>query len=218
MPTRTSLPESVCQNFAVHGGTSIVSIGTVNVTGGDVFQGSGLTTPFTTSVNAAAVEAMRERDDGKIITTTEIGGQTFGPGTWRRVGPVSTMTVAKEQTVALDGEGDPDSVFLFQVGTTMTTGADCAILLINGAQAKNVLWALGTTLTTGTDNIIQGSIMANTAVTIGAGTIVYGSVIMRTAVTFGAQCKVYDGCVVALSVITFGTFNTVCRTNCGEEV
>jgi hypothetical protein len=214
MPTPLSLPDSVCLNFAVHAGTYIVyPTGGVIIEDGDVFEGDSVTVlpdeswdTFTTSVNAAAEEAMGPRADESMIMVDEIGGITFTPGTYRRVG---TINVADSQTVTLDGEGDPNSVFLFQVGTTMLTGTGCNILLINGAQAKNVLWALGTTLTTGANNVFQGSVITGGAVTIGLGTTVYGSVVAQTAITFGAGCHVYDGCVIALSVVTFGTANSV---------
>ena len=160
---------------------------------------------FTNSVNSAWTAAMATRADATVITDVHnMGGKTFAPGTYSS----DTINIVAAATVILDGQGDPNSVFLFQAVSTMLTGANCNIFLINGAQAENVFWALGTTFTTGAENIFEGSILAGTAITIGAGsstvvTTVSGDVVAKTAITFGANVAVH-GCVVALTAITFG--------------
>ena len=165
---------------------------------------------FTDSVHSTWHAAMTIRADATVITDVHnMGGQTFTPGTYRS----DTINVVASTTVILDGQDDPNSVFLFQAVSTMLTGANCEISLINGAKAENVLWALGTALTTGANNIFKGSILAGSAITIGAGsstalTTVGGDVVAKTAITFGANVAVH-GCVVALSEITFGAEDSV---------
>jgi hypothetical protein len=155
------------------------------------------TVDFAPSVDNAWNAAMAPRDYATIIAV-EIGGLTFTPGT-RRSG---TFNIVAGATVTLDGQGDSNSVFLFQAVSTMVTGAGCNIVLAGGAKQENVLWALGTALTTGANNVFRGSILAGSAITFGADNEGYGSVVARTAITFGARNKVH-GCVVALSAITF---------------
>jgi len=43
-------------------------------------------------------------------------------------------------TVTLDGQGNANAVWVFQMGSTLTTGTTANIALIGGAQAKNVWW------------------------------------------------------------------------------
>ncbi len=72
----------------------------------------------------------------------------------------------------------------------MTTGADCTILLINGAQAKNVLWALGTAATLGANSVLEGSILAGTAITFGTKSVLHGCALAQSAVTFESEGSV----------------------------
>jgi hypothetical protein len=230
-PTSTLLPGSgVCAvGYAVHAGSAITFADTT-VSGGDVGVFPDGTNPitditgeyeivhgildntvdFAPSVDHAWNAALALRDDAMVIAT-EIGGITFTPGT-RRSG---TFNIAAGATVTLDGQGDSNSVFLFQAVSTMVTGAGCRIVLTGGAKQENVLWALGTALTTGANNVFRGSILAGSAITFGADNEVYGSVVARTAITFGARNKVY-GCVVALTAITFVVHNSVQCITCGD--
>jgi type IV secretory pathway TrbD component len=173
--------DSVCDSFAVHAGTAITFAASNKVTGGDV----GVSARLATSVSAAWAAAVEIQN---VYTgfAAEMGGQTFTPGTWR----AGTINIAAGTSVILDGENDPDSVFLFQSESTMLAGADSEIVLYNGTKAENVLWALGTTFSSGVNTEIQGSILAG------------------TAITFGARNNI-NGCAVALSAITFATDNYV---------
>jgi hypothetical protein len=173
--------DSVCDNFAVHAGTAITFSASNKVTDGDV----GVSARLATSVSATWAAAVEIQS---VYTgfAAEMGDQTFTPGTWR----AGTINIAAGTRVFLNGENDPDSVFLFQSESTMLTGADSEIVLYNGTIAENVLWALGTTFTSGANTEIRGSILAGTTITFGA----------RNNIT---------GCAVALSAITFGTENYI---------
>jgi hypothetical protein len=212
---------SVCENFAVHGGSAITFAGST-ITGGDVgvSPGTAITgiktivdgevastadsAQFIASAIHAHDEAMGIQDGATPIVSPEIGELTFTPGTYRS----GTISIVAAKTVTLDGQGDPNSKFLFQAVTTMLVGAGCKIVLTNGAKAENVLWAAGTTFTAGAGIRFEGSIMAGTAITFGADTVLGGSILALTAITFGAENKV-NGCVVALTAITFGAGNSV---------
>jgi hypothetical protein len=163
------------------------------------------TTQFIASATHAWQEAMAIRDEHMPILDPEIGGLTFTPGTWRSGTPITMLTGT---TVTLDGQGDHNSKFLFQVATGMVVGVGCKIVLKNGAKAENIEWAVGTLFTTGTDVDFKGSIMAGTAVTFGANTVLEGSILALSLVVFGAKNEV-NGCIVALSAITFGAENYV---------
>jgi hypothetical protein len=62
--------------------------------------------------------------------------------------------------VYLDAGGDEDAVFIFNVGSTLTTCANSEIVLLNGAKKENVLWILGTALTMGADSTLVGTVLA----------------------------------------------------------
>jgi hypothetical protein len=43
-------------------------------------------------------------------------------------------------TLTLDGQNDPNSVFIFRIGSTLTAATISTVALINGAQACNVFF------------------------------------------------------------------------------
>jgi ADP-glucose pyrophosphorylase len=75
-------------------------------------------------------------------------------------------------------------VFLFQAGTTLTTAASTYFNLINGAKAKNVLFALGSAATLGANSVLEGSLIVGTSVTVGIEAEVNGCIIAKAAVTY----------------------------------
>src|ERR1019366_7362379 len=69
-------------------------------------------------------------------------------------------------TLTLDAHGDPNAVFIFQIGSTLTTGSGASVVLINGAQAANVYFVVGSSATLGTTTQFQGKILALTSITL----------------------------------------------------
>lgn len=91
-----------------------------------------------------------------------LGGMTLTPGLYK-----STSTVAVSSgDLVLDGQGDPDAVFIFQIATTLTTTVGRRVTLINSAQAANVFWQVGSSATLGTNSVMVGTIMANAAISM----------------------------------------------------
>ncbi|HET7846020.1 MAG TPA: ice-binding family protein, partial [Acidimicrobiia bacterium] len=67
--------------------------------------------------------------------TNDLSGLTLVGGVFEAPsqGPLSLTG-----TLTLDGEGDPNSVFIFQTDSTLITGSGSVVSLINGAQECNV--------------------------------------------------------------------------------
>jgi len=75
--------------------------------------------------------------------------------------------------LTLDGRGDPNAAWVFQMAQTLTVGGPGAafpsdVVLINGAQAKNVFWQVGSAAT----------------INAGGGGNMVGTIISRSGVTF----------------------------------
>ncbi|OAG00256.1 uncharacterized protein CC84DRAFT_1209879 [Paraphaeosphaeria sporulosa] len=62
----------------------------------------------------------------------DITGETFRHGVY-----TSAMSVGFSGVLRLDGENDPNSLFIFKIGASLTTQPQCRVILINGAQAFN---------------------------------------------------------------------------------
>jgi hypothetical protein len=113
------------------------------------------------------------------IVTTDLGGTTKGPGVY-----CSASTMGLTGTLTLDGNGDPNATFVFQIGSGLTTAG--AVALQNGAQAKNVYWQVGSSATLGTGTTFRGNILALTSITLVDNTTMIGRALARNgAVSLG---------------------------------
>jgi hypothetical protein len=68
--------------------------------------------------------------------------------------------------LTLDFQGNPDAVFVFQVGSTLTTASDSFVNVINGNSNSGVYWQIGSSATLGTDATFAGNILALASVTL----------------------------------------------------
>ncbi|MDO8330660.1 MAG: Ig-like domain-containing protein [Fluviicoccus sp.] len=96
----------------------------------------------------------------------QLGGLTLAPGIYQAAGGSFGITGSD---LTLDAQGDANAVWVFQTATSLTVGAPGAprsIILINGAQAKNVYWHVGTsaTINAAGGGTMVGNIMASAAV------------------------------------------------------
>jgi hypothetical protein len=91
----------------------------------------------------------------------------LAPGVYKSASGAFSITGGD---LTLDGQGNANAVWVFQMSTTLTVGdtAPRNVILINGAQAKNVFWQVGSAAT------INGA---------GGGTMV-GTIIGSSGVTF----------------------------------
>jgi hypothetical protein len=111
----------------------------------------------------------------------DLGGTTKPAGVYCTASGIGVTGV-----LTLDGGGDPNATFVFQAGTSLTTAGD--IVLINGAQAKNVYWQIGSSATIGTASKWQGNILALTSITLVDNATLLGRALARNgAVTLGTN-------------------------------
>lgn len=178
-------------SFAVLAGAGITNTGPTTITG-DVGTfptttetGFGTVTIIGTNhagdavTQAAKTDLVTAYNDaaGRTPATTvsgDIGGQTLTPGVYN-----SSSSLGITGTLTLDAQGDPNAVFIFQIGSTLTTASGSSVVLINGAQACNVFWQVGSSATLGTGSTFQGTILALTSITATTGVVVIGRLLAR---------------------------------------
>ena len=71
--------------------------------------------------------------------------------------------------VTLDAQGNANAVFIFQIGSTLTTMGSTQVILAGGAQAKNIFWEVGSSATLGTNSIFEGTIISLQSITLDTG-------------------------------------------------
>ncbi|MBA3854891.1 MAG: hypothetical protein C0503_10775 [Gemmatimonas sp.] len=102
----------------------------------------------------------------------DLGGTTLPAGVY-----CSAIGINVTGPLTLNGGGDPDAVFVFQAGSSLTTAGD--IVLINGAQSKNVYWQVGSSATLGTASQWKGNILALTSITLVDNATLIGRALAR---------------------------------------
>ncbi len=130
-------------------------------------------TALTVAYNTAAGRpATATFPGGTDLSTTKVPGSTDPPGTFPP-GVYKSATTFSIGTgnLTLDGAGNPQSVFIFQTGTGLTTTGGGTVRgnvnLINGASACNVYWQVGSSAVLG-GATFYGNVFANQSITINA--------------------------------------------------
>lgn len=103
-----------------------------------------------------------------------LGGLTFTPGLYTNSSTVMIQGSGPLNNVTLDAQGDPNAVFIFKIGSTLTTGPGAQVILAGGAKASNVFWQVGTSATLNTTTIFKGSILAAISITVDTGSNIEG--------------------------------------------
>jgi type VI secretion system secreted protein VgrG len=113
------------------------------------------------------------------LTGQDLGTLVLTPGVY-----FFSSSAQLTGTLTLNGNGDSNARFDFQIGSTLTTASSSSILLINGAQAGNVFWQVGSSATLGTGTSFDGSILADQSITLNAGANMDGRALaLNAAVT-----------------------------------
>jgi hypothetical protein len=102
-------------------------------------------------------------------------GETLNTGVYHIAGAGSLAG-----TITLDGQNDPDAIFVFKFAGAFSVAAQSKVILINGARRCNVFWVGGAGVATGavslgTFTYMKGTLIShNGACTAGANTSVEG--------------------------------------------
>jgi hypothetical protein len=136
---------------------------------------------------------------------TDLAGQTFLPG----VRNASSSLLLSSGSVTLDAQGDPNAVFIFQIGSTLITGSSTTVQLVNGAQACNVFWQVGSSATLGTGTRFVGTIMASATITANTAATIHGRLLAGTgAVNMDTNTITTSNCPSSVSGSGGGTETT----------
>lgn len=165
-------------------GPSVVN-GDLGVSPGTAVTGfpPGLVNGTIHSADAAALQAQNDLtvayDNAASRTpdasiSGDLGGLTLAPGVYN-----AASSIGLTGTLTLDAGGNANAVWVFQVGSTLTTASASSVLLINGAAPRNVYWQIGSSATLGTNTTFVGRILALTSITITTGTTIDGQALAR---------------------------------------
>ena len=128
-----------------------------------------------------------------------LGDNWFTPGVYK-----SITSILITGDITLDGQGDPNAMFIFQSKSTLTTAdgapspaAHTRILLTNGAKASNVWWQVASSATIGSYSEFQGNILAAYDITMKTHATACGRS-MAGAWVAGAGAFIFDSNIVSV--------------------
>ena len=129
-------------------------------------------------------------------TTTisgDLGGRTLTPGVY-----CSASSMGLTGTLTLDSQGDSNAVFIFQMGSALTTASASQVRMINGGQSCNIFWQIGSSATMGTGSAFLGNVLASSSITMTTGSTSTGRLVaLNGAVTL-------DGSTVTVCALAPG--------------
>jgi type VI secretion system secreted protein VgrG len=192
------------------GSTTINGIGNVGVTPGtSITPGGGFTFGTGTTHSADAVAGQARID--AFTGVAPISAYNFLAGlpgaidlSGQDLGTVGTLTpgVYKFSSSAqltgaltLDNGGNNNAVFVFQIGTALTTASSSSVVLTGAGTGDGVFWDVGSSATLGSATAFQGNILALMDITLGTGaTIMCGSALARDGGVSGNTNTIGVGC------------------------
>jgi hypothetical protein len=189
-PTTVGL--GTAEPFAVLAGTpSVTNTGPSTITGDLGIHPADAVTGFppgtvSGTIHAADAVALQAKSDLGIaydtaasqpVTATHgtLGGLTLVAGTYNAGGVTLDLT----GTLTLDGQHDPNAVWVFQATSDLITASSSTVRLINGGQACNVFWQVTSSATLGSGSTFVGTILALTSITMDSGVTVHGRALAR---------------------------------------
>jgi hypothetical protein len=166
-------PTVVTGDLGVSPGSAVVGFPPGIVKDGSIHAGDGAAAKAKHDLTVAYNNAAGRKNPHML--PSDIGGMTIAPGLYRA--PVS---LAITGNVTLNGKGDPDSVFIFQVPSKLTVSVNSSVTLIGRAKAKNIFWQIGTSASLKKASVFKGIILAHASISLGTGaTVADGRLLAR---------------------------------------
>lgn len=185
--TVISADADVGGNLGVSPGSAVTGFPPGVVTApGTIHAGDATAATAQTAAGTASVDAAGRTPNQTFDPIYDLVGQTFTAGVYKA--PTSLAVGGVGATVTLDGQNNPDAVFIFQIGSTLVTGASSTVALVNGAQACNVFWQVGSSATLGANSTFNGTILASVSASLGDKVNLQGRVLAHT----GAVTLIHD--------------------------
>ena len=189
------------QSFVVLAGSTVTNTGSTTVNGDlGVSPGSavtgfppGIVTGTIHRGDAAAAQAqsgataayndLASRECNTDLSGHNLGGRTLTAGVY-----CFSSSAQLTGELVLDAEGNRSAIFVFKIGSTLTTGSGSSVRMLNGGSQCNVFWQVGSSATLGTGTAFAGNIIALTSITLNTGASVNGKAVARNgAVTLDSN-------------------------------
>ena len=107
---------------------------------------------------------------GSVINTV-LDGLILTPGVYN-TGAASSLSA--NSVLTLNGQGNPEAIFIIRIGGALAIGSNTRVLLINSASLSKVYWQIGGQFDLGINSVFRGTIIANGAINLLEGSTLFG--------------------------------------------
>lgn len=95
--------------------------------------------------------------------------------------------VSITDSITIDGGGDPNAVWIFQISNRLIMSSNANIILSNGANANNIFWQTAEGVTLGTGSHFEGTLLTMTDVAAQTNASMNGRFLVQTAATLDSN-------------------------------
>jgi Ice-binding-like/PEP-CTERM motif len=136
------------------------------ISGGTVLTGAATAPTRLAAHNelGVAIGALSSMAPSDAVNYAELGGLTLAPGVYS-----SSSAMDLTGTLTLDGKGNANALWVFQVGSALNTASSSVVNVINTGSGAGVYWVLPTTsgsAVLGSNSLFAGNILANISITV----------------------------------------------------
>jgi hypothetical protein len=194
-PLAAQISLGTAQTFGVLGGSTVTNTGATTVNGNVGVSPGSAVTGFPPGVvvggaihsnDAVAQQAQNDlttayNDIASTPCTVDLTGQNLGGLTLTPGVYCFSSSAQLTGALTLNALGNPNALFLFKIGSTLTTATGSSVTVINngGSSCNHAFWQVGSSATLGTGTSFAGDILALTSITLTTGSNSSGRLLAR---------------------------------------
>lgn len=144
-----------------------VAVSDVQVTGGNVHAGTAVA-QLAQSQLTNAITSLGSMGTGITLDNPDLSGLTLTPGIYTVHAGVSNLSTLFG-ALTLDGLGNANAAWVFQMDSTLITSPGSKVNVINTGSKAGLFWDVRSSATLDTDTSFEGNILALTSITMNNG-------------------------------------------------